>query len=501
MNNKEKFLNAARYMVLAGVIVLAVIKFSGITAFLTHMNNVAMPLLLGMVIAYALNILVRKLEKIYFPKTENKWINRSRRGVCIFLSIFIIIGIISIVTVLVVPELIKAITMMVESAPASLTKAQKFFNDLLQKYPAIEDSFASMKIDISSMLQSVMNTLSAILNGFINSTFSFVSALTSGVMNFVIGLIFAIYILFNKEKLSIQFKRILKAFCKSRTVNRVMYIVDTANVTFSNFIVGQCVEAVILGSLCTIGMLILGFPYAPMVGAFIGATALIPVVGAYLGAGLGAFMIITINPMKALFFILFIVVLQQIEGNLIYPRVVGSSVGLPGIWVLAAVTLGGGLGGIFGMLIAVPIAATAYRLLREKVRNKLMFDSDYCHVEYKEKENVVLLTWKKESHGEHYRKPTTFALELVRKYDNCNFVCDARNGFEDTVEDTEWVKTVFLPELSKAGCKQVVFIMNEVNDIEEEMDMWTAEFCKYFTVHKVTDFEDVPGVLAKSEKQ
>lgn len=153
------------------------------------------------------------------------------------------------------------------------------------------------------------------------------------------------------------------------------YVLKVANRTFSSFIVGQCVEAVILGSLCTLGMFLFQFPYAAMVGAFISATALIPVVGAYLGAAFGAFMILTVDPMQAVFFLIFIVVLQQVEGNIIYPRVVGSSIGLPGLWVLAAVIIGGGLGGVVGMLFGVPVAATLYKLLSDQVQKRLQTPS------------------------------------------------------------------------------------------------------------------------------
>lgn len=162
----------------------------------------------------------------------------------------------------------------------------------------------------------------------------------------------------------------VQVYVKERTTVRLKKIAKTADDTFSSFIVGQCTEAVVLGVLCTLGMLLCRFPYAPMIGTFVGATALIPVVGAYLGAFVGAFMILTVNPTKALLFILFIIVLQQLEGNLIYPKVVGSSIGLPGIWVLAAVTVGGGIGGVFGMLLGVPAAATLYKLIGKNVREK-----------------------------------------------------------------------------------------------------------------------------------
>ena len=157
---------------------------------------------------------------------------------------------------------------------------------------------------------------------------------------------------------------------QERTVKRIARIIRTADETFSSFIIGQCTEAVILGTLCSVGMLIFDFPYAVMIGSFIGVTALIPVVGAYLGAGVGAFMILTVDPLKAVLFLIFIVVLQQLEGNLIYPRVVGSSIGLPGMWVLAAVTVGGGLMGIGGMLFGVPLTATLYKLFRSDVNRR-----------------------------------------------------------------------------------------------------------------------------------
>ena len=184
-------------------------------------------------------------------------------------------------------------------------------------------------------------------------------------------MIFAIYILASKEKLQSQIARTAKAYVKPEILKRTENVLKVADETFSSFIVGQCTEAVILGVLCIIGMKLFGFPYAPMVGTFIGATALIPVVGAYIGGAVGFIMILTVSPVKAALFLVFLVVLQQLEGNIIYPRVVGSSIGLPGMWVLASVTIGAGLGGIVGMLLGVPMAATAYKLLRSDVNKRV----------------------------------------------------------------------------------------------------------------------------------
>ena len=197
-----------------------------------------------------------------------------------------------------------------------------------------------------------------------------VTSIFSVVANIVLGLIFALYLLLDKNRLVRQIKKVSGKYIPSKIHSKVSHVLEVVNDSFRRFIVGQCTEAVILGTLCTIGMMILKLPYAAMIGALIAFTALIPIVGAFIGAGVGAFLILMESPMKALIFLIFIIVLQQLEGNLIYPKVVGSSIGLPGIWVLAAVTVGGGVMGIWGMLIGVPVAAAVYRLVREAVNKK-----------------------------------------------------------------------------------------------------------------------------------
>ena len=193
------------------------------------------------------------------------------------------------------------------------------------------------------------------------------SSLFSAVTTTLFSIIFSIYLLTGKERLATQGSRFLRRYLPGRVYSRLMYVLRVLNDCFHRFIVGQCTEAVILGALCTVGMMLLGLPYATMVGALIAFTALIPVVGAFIGGGVGAFVILTESPIQALIFLVFLVILQQLEGNLIYPRVVGTSIGLPGIWVLAVVTIGGGTFGILGMLLGVPLAAAAYRLLREDI--------------------------------------------------------------------------------------------------------------------------------------
>ena len=282
------------------------------------------------------------------------------------MSLLLVAGIFSLVARLVLPELGKAFAVIGRNVPIFLEEAAAW----LEKNNAGNTADMLKNVDWNNVMDKVADVVKSGFTSFVNSTLTAVGAVVGSVVNFFIGLIFGIYILSGKEKLHSQVSRIMHAYMKERTVARIRYIYRTANETFSSFIIGQCTEAVILGTLCTIGMLLFRFPYAPMIGAFIGATALIPIVGAYLGAAVGAFMILTVDPLKALLFIIFIVVLQQLEGNLIYPRVVGSSIGLPGIWVLAAVTVGGGLGGIGGMLLGVPVAATAYKLIRNDVAGR-----------------------------------------------------------------------------------------------------------------------------------
>ena len=359
------------YILLIAALILGIQNITVVVTVLQTVAGVLQPLILGAVIAYILNILMKKLEKIYFPKSKNRLINKTKRMVCIILSLLLVIGILGLVMGLVLPELVGAFAVIAESVPVYYEKLVAWLMTYSDKFPVIEEYINGLQLDWSQITKNLVMYATSGVGGIFNSAISVVSVVVGGIVNFVIALIFAIYLLAGKEKLSAQLKRVLAAYLSEKKRAQLAQMVAVADNTFSSFIVGQCTEAVILGSLCTIGMWILRFPYAPMTGAFIGVTALIPVAGAYLGAGVGAFMIMTVDPMKALLFLIFIVCLQQLEGNLIYPKVVGSSVGLPALWVLAAVTVGGGINGIFGMLLGVPIAATLYKLIGMDVRKKV----------------------------------------------------------------------------------------------------------------------------------
>lgn len=363
MEKKKMDIRIVKYLLLATVLILCIRYFDVLLGGAGNLWSIAGPLTMGCVIAYVLNIIMRLLEKIYFPKAKNQFVTKSRRPVCIILSLVLIAAVIFLVFRLVIPELVSAIGIIGAGIPVLFEQATEWLAANAETFPGIAQKLQELQIDWKSVGDNVLNYLKTGVGGLLNSTVSIVVSAVSSVVNFVIALIFAIYILCSKEKLADQVKRIVRAYVKPEWTATGKRVIVTADETFSSFIIGQVTEAVILGTLCTIGMLIFRFPYAPMIGAFIGATALIPIVGAYLGAAVGVIMIMTQDPLKAVLFVVFIVVLQQLEGNLIYPKVVGSSVGLPGIWVLAAVTVGGGLLGIPGMLLGVPAAATLYKLL------------------------------------------------------------------------------------------------------------------------------------------
>ena len=329
------------------------------------------PLMLGAVIAYAVNILMSIYEGWYFPKSHSRAVLKSRRPVCLLLAYASLIGIVVLIIRMILPELVQSVTLLLQELVPLLQKLSVKINENQGQLAALSGLLAADgTVNWQELAIKIVNFLLAGLGDVMGSLVSLVSATVSAAFTAIVSVIFSIYLLMGKENLSRQCALVLKTYLKPGWYSRLLYFLETLHNCFRRFVVGQCTEAIILGLLCMGGMLLFQFPYASMVGALIGFTALIPVAGAYIGAGVGAFMIFTVSPIKALLFLVFISVLQQLEGNLIYPRVVGSSIGLPGIWVLAAVTIGGGVLGIGGMLLAVPLAATFYQILRSDVAKR-----------------------------------------------------------------------------------------------------------------------------------
>lgn len=331
--------------------------------------SAAVPLAIGCAIAYVVNILMTCYEKGYTKFFGKSALMKYKRLICLILAMLSLAAIIFFAIYMVLPELINCIASFVALVPGVVAKAVTYIQEekLLERIPALQDALSSINSEnIIHTVEQFWNTYKDSLGGAVGSIVSAVSGIFSAVVGVVVGLIFSIYVMFEKEKLLRQGKLLVRTYLPKKA-DRIMYIGKVLNESFHHFIVGQCTEAVVLGLLCILGMFVLRIPYAVMIGVFIGFTALIPIAGAYIGAAVGAVMILTVSPIKALEFVIFIVILQQIEGNLIYPKVVGKSIGLPGIWVLTAITIGGGIMGIPGMLVAVPLFSAVYRLIKEDV--------------------------------------------------------------------------------------------------------------------------------------
>lgn len=300
-------------------------------------------------------------------ETNIKKKNKFERGFAIFLSIITILAVISIILVLIIPQFVEVIKNLISQIPNFLENLKNFAIDITDKVPEINNFIQNITIDTEALKNSIMNLSKDVLNITINQ----ISNLLSNVVNFFIAIIFAIYILANKEDLKLQTKKIIYARLEKEKAEHIIKVCRLARDSFRSFLTGQAKEAVILGSLCALGMLILNIPYAGPIGALTALTAFVPIVGAFISGFIGAVLIFAVNPIKALIFIIFIILLQQVEGNLIYPHIVGKNMGLPSIWVLVAITIGGSLFGIMGMIIGLPVVSIIYAIIIENTNKKL----------------------------------------------------------------------------------------------------------------------------------
>lgn len=328
------------------------------------------PFVIGLCIAYIVNVLLRPVENLWMKllnKRKGKWPEKLKRPLCLLLTILLVIGIILAIVLIIMPELRDSVASLIDMIPSYAEEVQRWWVSLstfLDKYSIDLPEFDFKPDKLIDILKDGGTVL-------FNTTASVAGSIVTAVMNFVIAFAFSIYILAQKETLKRQSMKVLTAVMKPEKLDKLLNLLRLANKTFTNFITGQLTEAVIIGALCFIGMTIFRMPYAPAISVLVGFTALIPVFGAFIGTAVGAFLILLVKPIQAVWFVIFIIVLQQFEGNLIYPKVVGKSVGLPGIWVLVAVTVGGNAMGVMGMLISVPLCSVLYAVSREAVNNKL----------------------------------------------------------------------------------------------------------------------------------
>ena len=350
------------------LVIFALVNFSKIFTFLGKVISIFSPFLLGIILAFVLNVLNNFIEKKIFGKIKpSKIWNKIKRPLCITLSLILVFLTIFFVMNLLIPQLKNSASLFTDTLPAY----KEDIIGILNKFDVDESTVNKVGEYLDNFGKVITDYIKGNSKDVITVTTEVATSVVNIISKGIITLVFAIYMIAQKETLSRQINKVMKAYLKPKTINKINTVGTLANKTFSNFVTGQCLEALIFGSLVFVGMLIFRFPYASTIGVLLGFTALIPIFGAFIGTAVGFILIMMVSPVKAILFVVFIIVLQQIEGNLIYPRVVGKSIGLPGRWVLLSVTVGGSIGGILGMLIATPLCSLLYALFTKMVNDRL----------------------------------------------------------------------------------------------------------------------------------
>ena len=352
------------------IVIFAFINISYLWTFIKYIIAIFMPFIIGAMMAFVLNVLLNVVENKLFKKLNKKntktW-KKLKRPISLVTTFIIIIAIIALILGLIIPQLKNTVELFTENFDSYKTQSV----ELLEKVGIEKKTINKLNNNIENIQEEATKYISKNSDKIMQTTVGVATTVAGTVTTIVLGIVFAIYILLKKEDLTRQFKKLARAYLPEKRQRTLKEISTLSNKTFGNFVSGQCIEALIIGLLCFIGMLILQIPYAPTIAVLVGFTALIPVFGAFIGTAIGAFLILMVDPTKALIFIIFIIILQQLEGNLIYPKVVGNSVGLPGIWVMVAVTVGASIGGILGMLLSVPVCSILYSILRTDVNNRI----------------------------------------------------------------------------------------------------------------------------------
>ena len=368
---KEETKKWIKIILFALIGLLIVLNFNSTLGFIGKFMDIISPFVVGAALAFILNIPMIAFETKFlkFKTKGGKKLNKGLvRIVSLLLAIFVIGFIITLIVNLILPEIINIAKLLVDNFPKYATEIKKFAIDVTTNIPEVREAIENIDIAKLGSGEQVKN----IATNVITTSISFASNLIGSIFNTVVSLVFAIYILTSKDKLKAQSKKILYAYFENEKAEKIIEFGRTSRRIFKNFITGQCLEATLLGILSIIGMFVLRIPYAVPIGVLIGVTAVIPIVGAFIGIIIGAILILSVEPLKVMTFLIFILILQQIEGNLIYPKVVGDSVGLPGIWVLVAVAVGGDLFGLIGMLLGLPVASVIYTLVKDNMNKRLV---------------------------------------------------------------------------------------------------------------------------------
>lgn len=360
-------------IVFTALLVVALWKFDVVLGVLKTIWDIIFPFVLGGAIAFLTNVPMSFLEKKIFEnvKNKNKIVRKLKRPISLILTIVLVVGVIALVMFGVIPQLTRTMGTLVTSINDFIPQMQSWIGEFFHNNQEIMNLVDQIEFDPDQAIKWGISLLGNGAGNMMNTTMSAVGSIVSGVATFFIAFSFACYILFQKEKLHIQIRKVFFAFLPRQKADTFLKVCSLTYRTFANFLAGQCLEAVILGSMFVVTLSILRMPYALLIGILIAFTALIPIFGAFIGCAVGSFLIFMVNPQQAILFVIVFLVLQQIEGNLIYPHVVGESVGLPSIWVLAAVTIGGNLMGIVGMLVFIPLLSVLYTIFREFVYLRL----------------------------------------------------------------------------------------------------------------------------------
>ena len=341
-----------------------------VLGFLKGLLGILSPFLIGLCLAFVINVLMNPVERLWDRAWKEKKI-RAKRPICLILSTLMIAGAIFILLFMVVPEIKHTAALVVDMFPQYLLRIENWWSKLTEFFEEYAIVLPQPELDLVELKKAVGDFILGSGHLFVGTTLAITTSIFSGVFNLFFGLVFAFYVLAQKETLSRQVKKLLYAYLPEHWAARTLEFAGLTRRIFTNFVTGQLTEAFIIGFLCFVGMMVFRMPYAPMISVLVGFTALIPVFGAFIGTAIGAFLILMVAPIKAFWFIIFIIVLQQLEGDFIYPKVVGKSVGLPGIWVLAAVTIGGSSFGVLGMLLSVPVCSVLYCTLTQSVNHRL----------------------------------------------------------------------------------------------------------------------------------
>ena len=350
-----------KYLIIGAITVLGIMNFDTILKWGQNIVSAFSNIFFAILLAYVINLVMARIERL-FEHVKDRKIFRFKRALSLLLSLLFLVVIIATFFGLVFPTLFESINMLLASLPRTFNQIQEFLTTIFKNHPEIENNLKLLEVDWKSFLQNVFSFVGGGVANTVDILINFVSSVIGSLFNFLLIFVFAIYLLVDKERFMRLYQRLSRLYLPKKQQHRANVVLSIVHQTFSAFITGQCLEAVILGTLCASGMFLFKMPYPVLVGTLVGVINIIPIVGAYVGGAIGMFLVATVNPVLSLWFLVYLVILQQFESNLIYPRVVGNSVGLPGIFVLASVMVFGPLAGIPGMFLGIPFTASLYKL-------------------------------------------------------------------------------------------------------------------------------------------